>query len=151
MIRRSLGCLVAAALCIPTIAIENASGATYKRMTSSANRVPINRVPISSVVSRQHNVRLPNTARVRVNDVVSRKHGDYLPGYRPFARPLNTMPNNKLRPARWRPGGAVAAGAAIGFVSAVTAAAWAGPPPAAGYCWYYTDASRRRGFWDLCP
>ena len=27
----------------------------------------------------------------------------------------------------WRPGGAIAAGAAIGFVSAATAAAWAGP------------------------
>jgi hypothetical protein len=58
-----------------------------------------------------------------------------------------------VRPARyyWRPGGAIAAGAAIGFVAAATAAAWAGAPPVAGYCWYYTDASQRQGFWDLCP
>jgi len=58
-----------------------------------------------------------------------------------------------VRPAsyRWRPGGAIAAGAAIGFVTAATAAAWAGAPPAAGYCWYYTDASRTNGFWDRCP
>jgi hypothetical protein len=57
------------------------------------------------------------------------------------------------RPARywWRPGGAIAAGAALGFVTAATAAAWAGSPPAPGYCWYYTDASRQQGFWDACP
>ena len=58
-----------------------------------------------------------------------------------------------VRPSRywWRPGGAIAAGAAVGFVTAATAAAWAGSPPAPGYCWYYTDASRQQGFWDACP
>jgi hypothetical protein len=50
----------------------------------------------------------------------------------------------------WRPGGAIAAGAAIGFVAAATAAAWAGPPPGPGMCWYYTDPSRTQGFWDVC-
>lgn len=56
-----------------------------------------------------------------------------------------------VRPYRWRPSGAIAAGAAIGFVTAATAAAWAGAPPVAGYCWYYTDPSRTQGFWDVCP
>jgi hypothetical protein len=58
-----------------------------------------------------------------------------------------------VRPANyyWRPGGAIAAGAAIGFVTAATAAAWAGSPPAPGYCWYYSDPSRTQGFWDVCP
>jgi hypothetical protein len=51
----------------------------------------------------------------------------------------------------WRPGAAVAAGAAIGFVAAATAVAWAGPAPAANYCWYYTDSTRTKGFWDVCP
>ncbi len=51
---------------------------------------------------------------------------------------------------RWPPGGAIAAGAAIGLVTAATAAAWAGAPPAPGYCWYYTDPSQRQGFWDVC-
>ena len=62
-------------------------------------------------------------------------------------------PGRWMRPARytWRPGGAIAAGAAIGFVAAATAAAWAGAPPAPGYCWYYTDPSRTQGFWDVCP
>ena len=56
-----------------------------------------------------------------------------------------------VRPAyRWRRGGAIAAGAAIGFVSAATAAAWAGAAPGPGLCWYYTDASRIQGFWDYC-
>ncbi len=26
-----------------------------------------------------------------------------------------------------------------------------GPPPQPGLCWYYTDPSRRQGFWDACP
>jgi hypothetical protein len=50
----------------------------------------------------------------------------------------------------WPRGGAIAAGAAIGFVSAATAAAWAGAAPAPGMCWYYTDPSRAQGFWDYC-
>ncbi len=52
---------------------------------------------------------------------------------------------------RWPRGGAVAAGAAIGFVTAATAVAWAGSAPAPGMCWYYTDPSRTQGFWDYCP
>lgn len=51
----------------------------------------------------------------------------------------------------WRPGGAIAAGAAVGFVAATTAAAWAGPPPGPAYCWFYIDPTRTKGFWDLCP
>jgi hypothetical protein len=56
------------------------------------------------------------------------------------------------RPGRyhWPRGGAIAAGAAIGFVTATTAAAWAGAAPAPGMCWYYTDPSRTQGFWDYC-
>jgi len=58
-----------------------------------------------------------------------------------------------VRPSRywWRPGGAIAAGAAIGFVTAATAAAWAGAPPGPDMCWYYSDSSRTKGFWDVCP
>jgi hypothetical protein len=53
---------------------------------------------------------------------------------------------------RWGPGGAIAAGAAIGFVAAAGAAAYAtAPAPAPGMCWYYTDPYRRAGFWDYCP
>jgi hypothetical protein len=58
-----------------------------------------------------------------------------------------------VRPRRywWPVGGAIAAGAAVGFVTAAAAASWAGAPPAPGYCWYYTDPSRQQGFWDACP
>lgn len=55
------------------------------------------------------------------------------------------------RPYRWAPGGAIAAGAAIGFVAYGAAVAWAPPPPQSGLCWYYTDATQRNGFWDSCP
>lgn len=51
----------------------------------------------------------------------------------------------------WRPGAAVAAGAAIGFVGAATAVAWAGAAPGPNMCWYYTDPSKTQGFWDACP
>jgi hypothetical protein len=60
---------------------------------------------------------------------------------------------NWARPGwyRWGAGGAVAAGAALGFVSAAAAASWAGAAPGPNLCWYYTDSSRRQGFWDACP
>jgi hypothetical protein len=51
----------------------------------------------------------------------------------------------------WPPGGAVLVGAAIRFVEARNAPAYAGPPPAPGMCWYYTEPSRIQGFWDYCP
>jgi hypothetical protein len=52
---------------------------------------------------------------------------------------------------RWPAGGAIAAGAALGFVTAATTVAWAGAAPAPGMCWYYTDPGRTQGFWDACP
>jgi hypothetical protein len=55
-----------------------------------------------------------------------------------------------VRSYGWPVGGAVAAGAAIGFIGA-SAATWAPAAPQAGLCWYYTDASQRQGFWDNCP
>lgn len=68
------------------------------------------------------------------------------PGYRPpvpaggWYRP----------PSYWRPGAAVAAGAALGFVTAAAATAYAtSPAPAAGYYWYYTNSQRTQGFWDV--
>ena len=51
----------------------------------------------------------------------------------------------------WIAGGAIAAGAAIGYLTSVQAAAWASNPPGPGYCWYYTDPARTSGFWDTCP
>ncbi|MBV9286381.1 MAG: hypothetical protein JO288_00920 [Hyphomicrobiales bacterium] len=57
------------------------------------------------------------------------------------------------RPAwyHWAPGGAVAAGVAIGSLEAAAVTAWAPPPPKPGLCWYYTDQSQKNGFWDVCP
>jgi hypothetical protein len=51
---------------------------------------------------------------------------------------------------RWAPGGAIAAGAAIGVLAAGAAVAYAGAAPGPGLCWYYTDPSYRNGFWDRC-
>jgi len=73
------------------------------------------------------------------------------PGYRPGGVAVVTRPGGWVRPYRWAPGGAIAAGAAIGFVSAAAAASYGYRAPQPGLCWYYTDASRRNGFWDNCP
>ena len=53
---------------------------------------------------------------------------------------------------RWAPGGAIAAGAAVGFLAAGAAVAYTSTrPPAPGLCWYYRDPSYTSGFWDVCP
>ena len=78
----------------------------------------------------------------------------YRPGgvYRPAAVYRPGYYGNWYRPYRWRPGGAIAAGAAIGFLGAAAAASYySAPPPAPGLCWYYTNPSRTAGFWDVCP
>ncbi|PTM43582.1 hypothetical protein [Bosea sp. 124] len=51
----------------------------------------------------------------------------------------------------WHPGGAIAAGAALGFIAGAAAVSFAGNPPHAGYCWFYTSPNRTTGFWDRCP
>jgi hypothetical protein len=51
----------------------------------------------------------------------------------------------------WPAGGAIAAGAAIGFIAGAAAASVAGTPPKSGQCWYYTDSTKKTGFWDICP
>ena len=73
------------------------------------------------------------------------------PVHRPVGGAVVARPGYGWRHYRWPVGGAIAAGAAIGFVAAATAVAWAPPPPQPGLCWYYTDRSQRAGFWDVCP
>lgn len=73
--------------------------------------------------------------------------GNRAPGYRAPARGVVVVAPHRY----WRPGGAIAAGAAIGFVAGATAVALAGTPPKPGYCWYYTSPAKTTGFWDVCP
>lgn len=55
------------------------------------------------------------------------------------------------RPYAWPPGGAIAAGAAVGVMTAGAAIGYATvAAPADGMCWYYTDDSGTQGFWDVC-
>jgi len=77
-------------------------------------------------------------------------HPGYRPGYhhRPVVRPGWGYGGWHRPGYGWRPGGAIAAGAAIGFL---TAAAAASAAPAPGLCWYYTNPARTAGFWDYCP
>jgi hypothetical protein len=75
------------------------------------------------------------------------------PGFAPVRPGRVVVTRGWRRPGNywWRPGGAVAAGAAVGFLGAAAVASFAGAPPAPGYCWYYTDPSYTQGFWDACP
>lgn len=86
------------------------------------------------------------------------------PQHRPHTRPSHVhRPSPHVRhdrPGRvtvvhprrhWHRGGAVAAGAALGFIAGAAAVSLAGPAPRAGYCWYYTTPRRTTGFWDWCP
>jgi hypothetical protein len=98
--------------------------------------------PRGAVAGRGYVARGPRGNVVAGRGVVAR------PGYRPVpVRPW-------VRPASywWHPGLAIASGAAIGFVAAGAASAYANSqPPAPGYCWFYTDPQRTQGFWDVCP
>ncbi|EJT00955.1 hypothetical protein [Rhizobium sp. CCGE 510] len=74
------------------------------------------------------------------------------PAYRPAVRPPVRRGVVVVTPRRyWRPGTAIAAGAAIGFVAGAAAVSLAGTPPQSGQCWYYTSPAKTTGFWDVCP
>lgn len=109
--------------------------------------------------SRVHQSNRPNRSH-RGSQVVRGSHRSHV--HRPPAHVRHRPPAHVRhhRPGRvvvvhprrtWHPGGAVAAGAALGFIAGAAAVSWAGNPPRAGYCWFYTSHNRTTGFWDRCP
>lgn len=81
-----------------------------------------------------------------------------IPGYHPQGttvpsggRSLVIGPDHRPVNPWWSPGGAIRARVAIAVVAAKSAPAWGQPAPGEGYCWYFTDAGRSEGFWDVCP
>ncbi len=114
------------------------------------NRAGVNRANVNRSAGRNVNRNAARNVNRNVNRTANRNVNRNINRTTTGAA---IRPGHWVRPANywWRPGGAVAAGAALGVVTAATAAAWAGPAPAAGYCWYYTDQSRTQGFWDACP
>ena len=116
------------------------------------HRPPVHRPPVHRPPVHRPPVHRPPVHRPPVNRPPVHRPPVHRP---PVHRPVHPIHRGGVwaRPAwyRWSPGRAVAAGAAIGFVTAATAAAWAGAPPQSGLCWYYTDPARRQGFWDQCP
>ena len=116
------------------------------------HRPPVHRPPVNRPPVHRPPVNRPPVHRPPVHRPPVHRPPVHRP---PVHRPVRPVYRGGVwaRPAwyRWSPGGAIAAGAAIGFVTAATAAAWAGAPPQSGLCWYYTDPGRRQGFWDQCP
>jgi len=91
---------------------------------------------------------LPYAAALRSGTVVTGPRGNV----GAVGRTAVVAPGRWSRPGwyHWPRGGAMAAGAAIGYLAAASAVAY-GPPPEPGMCWYYTNVSHTRGFWDYCP
>jgi hypothetical protein len=116
------------------------------------HRPPVHRPPVNRPPAHRPPVHRPPVNRPPVHRPPVHRPPVHRP---PVHRPVRPAWRGGVwaRPAwyRWSPGDAIAAGAAIGFVTAATAAAWAGAPPQSGLCWYYTDPGRRQGFWDRCP
>ncbi len=133
---------------IQTVAQVRARGGV--RVHGGRN-VQVNRTKAVSgtkAVNRPMPVNRSGNAHVDANRNV---HVSGYPPAPPVSKPPVVVGGGWARPSwyHWAPGGAIAAGAAIGFVTAATAT-WA-TPPQPGLCWYYTDPSQRDGFWDACP
>lgn len=128
------------------VAQRKGTGAAKANKNVSANRSRNVNVNKKTNVNRNVNRDVNVNRNVNVNRSVNVNRGLYT-GRHVYTGGTWVRPGGYW----WPVGGAVAAGAAIGFVSAATAAAWAGQPPGPTYCWYYTDQSRQQGFWDSCP
>ncbi len=125
----------AAGLVTPVATAVPAGAATVHRTTvhrGAVHRPPVHRPPVHRPPVHRPPVHRP--------PVVVRP---------PVARPGVVVVNPPFR--YWSPGGAIAAGAALGFIAGAAAVSWAGQPPQAGMCWYYTTPARTSGFWDRCP
>jgi hypothetical protein len=139
--RPNMGLIQTVAQILPSAVgrLHGARSAHAKRATDAERGTAVNRSG-----SANRNAR----AEVNVNRNV-RLDGDR-PGL-PAYKPPTALGGGWARPDwyRWTPGGAIAAGVALGFVTAATAT-WANPPQP-GLCWFYTDPSQQDGFWDACP
>ena len=123
-------------------AVARSGAAVGPRGGAVAGRRYAARGPRGAVAGRSYVARGPRGNVVAGRTVVAR------PGYRPVPARAWVRPTSYW----WRPGMAVVSGAAIGFVAAATASAYASSPaPAPGHCWYYTNPQRTQGFWDACP
>ncbi|KAA0699561.1 hypothetical protein DTW90_09300 [Neorhizobium sp. P12A] len=67
-------------------------------------------------------------------------HGSTTVARRPYYRPWVRRPYY----------GTVVAGVALGTVVAATAVAVAPRPPSPSLCWYWSNSSQTRGYWDYC-
>lgn len=132
---------------IVQVARRGGGGHAHVNRSAKINRGNINRGSVNRAnfnrsvnVNRNINRSVHVNRNINVNRGVYRGRHVYHGGG--WARPRNYW---------WPVGGAIAAGAAIGMITAASAASLAGPPPGPGYCWYYTDPSQTQGFWDMCP
>jgi hypothetical protein len=128
------------------IQVQRRGNVRVNRSAVRVNRsVNVNRnIRVNRAVGVNRAVNVNRAVRVNRAVVVPGRglyRGRYVYRGGPWVRPRNYW---------WPVGGAIAAGAALGVLTAASATAWAGAAPGPGYCWYYTDPSYRQGFWDVC-
>jgi hypothetical protein len=123
------------------VATANQKVKKYRRggNRGSVNRGHVNRGHVNrGHVNRGHVNRPPHVSnRPPVNRNVNRNVN------------VNRSVHIHARPWGWRPYyGVVVAGVALGTVLAVTSVPAA---PAPNLCWYWSDQTKTRGYWDYCP
>lgn len=105
---------------------------------------------------------LPNPTpgvSARSGDVVVQSIVKARAGTRRIGRHTNVNVNRRTtvivrRPVRvWSPRpyyGTIIAGVTLGTIIAVSAAAAAPKPPAPNLCWFWSNSTQTRGYWDYC-
>lgn len=82
---------------------------------------------------------------------------EYREGMREIARERREMRRDVRRELRYGGwdrdrdhAGSLVAGVVLGAVIVAAVRGSAPPPPAPGLCWYWSDHSQERGYWDRC-
>jgi len=112
-----------------------------------ANAMPMHPVDASAVPDIQH-VQMSGDRSGVNSGIRPGMQTGIRPGFQPGFAGTGAIPGGY----GWGPNSAIASGVARGVLPASKANPMvAGQQPAPGYCWYYTNRSRTRGFWDVCP
>jgi len=124
MIGLALAGLVGLAVTVPQLAVAGMSPAG---LTTNSQAV----APLVTQVKKWKNKNFKIKKRNRNIYVAPRRGG------RVYVRGWNRRPYY----------GTVIAGVALGTIIAAAAAP---PPPSSELCWYWTNPSKNRGYWDYC-
>jgi hypothetical protein len=114
----------------------------------SAHAVPVHQVDLSAAHHHVLQIQMSGERSGVYSGIRPGMQTGIRPGYQPGYAGTGAIPGGY----GWGPDSAIASGVARGVLPASkTNPMVAGQQPAPGYCWFYTNRSRTRGFWDVCP